>query len=74
MTGFSASAGSPISFSIDTVTNPGKYESPGYVIFVLNVADGGLVDAGNYEIPANLYGPSFIESFDVLPLNYTAGW
>ena len=52
-------------FTLDSITNPGTYDSPGDVYFLTKVDGGGLVDAGKFTMADKLYGPSFIESFDV---------
>jgi hypothetical protein len=64
---------SALTFYIDSIVNPGTFESPGDVQFTLYTSDYQIVDQSNYTMPDNLYNGTTIDAFSVSASDYTAG-
>ena len=71
-----ATAGSEISFSVDSIRNPVDYITPGLATFKITTSSGGEVDDGefdDFDDGTDLYENSYITSFAVSAGDYTAG-
>lgn len=65
--------GSQFTFTVNSIQNPGIYESPGRITIDMATQYGGAIDTGYYDMKANLYTPTFITRFEVVASDTMAG-
>ena len=66
-------AGTVFVFTVDSITNPSEFINLGVAKMELLTGTGGQVDVGEYTFAPNLFQPSTITSFRIVPLDTTAG-
>jgi hypothetical protein len=66
-------AGDTIEFTVDSIQNPGVYESPGDVIVSVLSSAGGSIDSGTYTIEDDTFTHNNITDFYVEVSDPTAG-
>lgn len=65
--------GEQIIFVVNSIQNPGIYESPGEIKISMLTSFGGEIDLGSYVMKANLYNSTYISKFEVTAGDTMAG-